>query len=102
MLGNNFLLKTDSESLKHFFDQKHLNSRQAMCLAFLNEFDFDIEHIKGKENKVADALSRKINAIVSSKIQSDLKQKIELVVERDEEYKQIQEKFQTDSLNRKE
>ena len=26
---------------------------------FLCEFDFEIKHIKGKENKVADALNRK-------------------------------------------
>jgi hypothetical protein len=39
-----------------FFYQKHLNARHARCLDFLREFDFIIEHIKGKENKVADAL----------------------------------------------
>ena len=27
------------------------------------EFDFDIEHIKGKENKVVDALSRRVHAM---------------------------------------
>ena len=27
---------------------------------FFGEFDFEIKHIKGKENKVADALSRKV------------------------------------------
>jgi hypothetical protein len=91
LLGNKFLLKKDNVSLKHFFDQKHLNARKARCLDFLREFDFVIEHIKGKENKVEDALSRKINAISSSNIQSDLKQKIELAAEKDKEYKQIQE-----------
>ena len=28
---------------------------------FLCEFDFEIKHIKGKENKVADALSEKLH-----------------------------------------
>ena len=32
--------------------------QEARWLAFLREYDFEIQHIKGKENKVADALSR--------------------------------------------
>ena len=30
-------------------------------LEFLCEFDFEIKHIKGKENKVVDALNRKVH-----------------------------------------
>ena len=37
-----------------------LNARQARWLEFLCEFDFEIKNIKGKENKVADALSMKV------------------------------------------
>ena len=33
-------------------------------MEFLFEFDFDIKHIKGKQNKVVDALSRKVNKVV--------------------------------------
>ena len=43
-----------------FFDHPTLNARQARWLEFLCELDFEIKHIKGKENKVADALSRKV------------------------------------------
>jgi hypothetical protein len=68
LLGNKFLLKTNNVSLKHFFDQKHLNVRKARCFDFLSEFDFVIEHNKIKENKVVYALNRKINAISSSNI----------------------------------
>ena len=39
-------------------DQPNLNARQARWLDFLSEYDFEIQHIKGKENKVAHALSR--------------------------------------------
>jgi hypothetical protein len=70
-----------------------LNARQARCLDFLSEYDFEIEHIKGKENKIADALSRKINAISSSNIQSDLKQKITSTTENDENIQKIQGKM---------
>jgi hypothetical protein len=38
-----------------------LNDRQSRWLEFLSEYDFDIKHIKGKENKVADALSMKVH-----------------------------------------
>ena len=45
-------------SLKYLFDQPNLNARQARWFYFLSEYHFDLNHIKGKENKVADALSR--------------------------------------------
>jgi hypothetical protein len=32
-------------------------------MALLTEFDFEIKHIKGKENKVADSLSRSMKTI---------------------------------------
>ena len=51
---------TDNKGLKYILDRPNLNARQARWLAFLSEYDFEIQHIKGKENKVVDALS--INA----------------------------------------
>ena len=47
----------DNKGLKYLLDQPILNARQSRWLAFLSEYDFKIHHIKGKENKVADALS---------------------------------------------
>ena len=58
LIGRKFILMTDNKGLKYLLDQPNLNARQARWLAFLSEYDFDIQHIKGKENKVADALSR--------------------------------------------
>ena len=49
---------TDNKEFKYLLDQPNLNARKARWLAFLNEYDFKIQHLKGKENKVADALSR--------------------------------------------
>ena len=60
LMGRRFELRTDHCGLKYLFDQPTLNARQARWLEFLCEFDFEIKHIKGKENKVADALSRKM------------------------------------------
>ena len=59
LLGRRFELKTNHVSLKYLFYQPSLNSRQARWLEFLCEFDFKIKHLKSKENKVGDSLSRK-------------------------------------------
>ena len=58
LIGRKFILMTDNKGLKYLLDQPNLNARQARWLYFLSEYDFEIQHIKGKENKVADALSR--------------------------------------------
>ena len=52
---------TDNKGLKYLLDQRNLNSRQARWLAFLSENDFEIQHIKGKENKVANALRKTLS-----------------------------------------
>jgi hypothetical protein len=73
------MLRIDYNGLKYLFDQPNLNARQRRWLEFLSEYDFDINHIKGKENKVADALSRRvheIHAIAISMYQTDIKRKI--------------------------
>ena len=48
---------SDNISLKYLFDQQNLNARQARWMSFLSEYDFEIKHIKVKENKVAYTLS---------------------------------------------
>ena len=67
LIGRKFILMTDNEGLKYMLDQPNLNARQARWLYFLSEYDFEIQHIKGKEDKVADALSRnaKLNFIAA-------------------------------------
>ena len=50
-------------SLKYLFSQPHLNARQARWLDFLSEYHFELKHIKGKENKVSDALSQQTHMI---------------------------------------
>ncbi|GJW47691.1 putative reverse transcriptase domain-containing protein [Tanacetum coccineum] len=44
---------------KHILDQKELNMRQRHWLELLADYDFEIRYYTGKENVVADALSRK-------------------------------------------
>ena len=55
----------DHISMKYFFSQIDSNARQDKRMSFMSEFDMDIKHIKGKENKIADALSRNACQIIN-------------------------------------
>jgi hypothetical protein len=70
LVGKNFELKKNHQSLKHLFTQRDLNVRQRRWSEFMSEYDFGISYIKGKENVVADALSRRprIFSLVTLKI----------------------------------
>ena len=84
---------TDNKGLKYLLDQPNLNARQVRWLAFLSEYDFEIQHIKGKENKVADALSRnaKLNFTAAiSTYASDLNEQLTEGIKQDEIYKKLQ------------
>jgi hypothetical protein len=70
LVGRNFELKMDHQSLKHLFTKRDLNARQRRWSEFMIEYDFGISYIKGKENVVADALSRRprIFSLVTLKV----------------------------------
>jgi hypothetical protein len=79
LMGRRFKLRTDHNGLKYFFDQPTLNARQSRWLEFLCEYDFDIKHIKGKENKVVDALNKRVHELHAATIimyQIDIKSRI--------------------------
>jgi hypothetical protein len=59
LVGRIFELKTYHEILKHLFTQRDLNTRNMRWSDFMSEYDFVISYIKGKENVVMDALSRR-------------------------------------------
>jgi hypothetical protein len=61
LMGKRFKLRIDHNGLKYLFGQPTLNATKRRWLEFLSEYDFDIKHIKGKENKVDDALRRRVN-----------------------------------------
>jgi hypothetical protein len=74
-----------------------LNASQTRWLEFLSEYDFDIKHIKGKQNKCVDALSRILHLMHATPIsmhQSDLRRKILDVVVTDQHYLQVKESLQ--------
>ena len=50
---------TDHKNLQYFREPHKMNSRQARWLEFLQDFDYQIEHIPGSSNTIADLLSRR-------------------------------------------
>jgi hypothetical protein len=104
LMGKRFELRTYHNGLKYLFDKPTLNSRQTRWLEFLSEYDFDIKHIKGKENKVVDTLSRRVHELHATTIsmyQSDLKEIIIEAAKLDLQYKELVEKLQQGNLQQK-
>jgi hypothetical protein len=104
LMGKRFELRIDHNGLKYLFDQPTLNARQSRWLEFLCEYDFDIKHIKGKENKVVDALSRRVHELHATTIsmyQSDLKDRILEAAKLDSQYKELVAKLQQGNLQQK-
>ena len=54
-----FVIHSDHESLKHIRSQGKLNRRHAKWVEFIESFPYVIKHKKGKDNIIADALSRR-------------------------------------------
>lgn len=51
---------SDHSGLRYLFDQPNLNVGKYRLLAMISEFDFEIRYIKGKENRVVDSLSKRL------------------------------------------
>ena len=65
-----FEVYSDHKSLKYIFTQRDLNMRKHRWMEFLEDYDFTLHYHPGKENVVADALSRKSRgalAIIASR-----------------------------------
>jgi hypothetical protein len=97
LMGKRFELRTNHNGLKYLFDQPNLNARQIRWLEILSEYNFDIKHIKGKEYKVVDALSRRVHEIHATTIrmyQINVKRKILEAANTDLQYKELIAKLQ--------
>ena len=53
------VMRTDHKSLQYFQTQPQLSGRQSRWKDVIANFDFDIEYVEGKDNVVADGLSRR-------------------------------------------
>jgi hypothetical protein len=104
LMGNIFEPSIYHNGMKYLFDQPTLNSRQSKWLEFLCEYDFDIKHNKGKENKVADTLNRRVHELHATTIimyQNDLKGRIFEVATVDLQYMELVTKLQQGKLQQK-
>lgn len=61
LAGQKFTIYTDHMPLKYLHTKEHLPHRHADYLDWLSMFDFDVQYKPGKANRVADALSRRID-----------------------------------------
>eukprot|EP01129_Flabellula_baltica_P008171 TRINITY_DN3225_c0_g1_i2.p1 TRINITY_DN3225_c0_g1~~TRINITY_DN3225_c0_g1_i2.p1 ORF type:complete len:755 (+),score=86.77 TRINITY_DN3225_c0_g1_i2:501-2765(+) len=56
--GAKFVVRTDHDTLKWMKSMSLKNTKYGRWILELQEYDFDIEHIKGTNNQIADFLSR--------------------------------------------
>jgi hypothetical protein len=96
-MGKKFKLRTYHYGLKHFFGQPTLNARQTRWLEFLSEYDFEIKHIKGKENQVVDALNKRsyeVHIATINRYKTYLKHQIITIANPYQQYVKIKETYQ--------
>lgn len=58
IFGTKFLVRSDHRPLIYLYSMKDPSSKLMRIRLELEEYDFEIQHIRGKENVIADALSR--------------------------------------------
>lgn len=58
LLGNRVNIRTDHKALTFLKQCRFTNDRMTRWLLFLQQFDINIVHVKGTQNKIADLLSR--------------------------------------------
>ena len=65
LLPQKFVLYSDHEALKYLNSQKRLNVWHSKWVEFLQDYTFVLKHKTGVENKVADALNRRVMILVA-------------------------------------
>jgi hypothetical protein len=78
--------------MRYLFEQTKLNARKVRWMALLSEFDFEIRHIKGKENRVDDSFGRSMKMIhlaAVSTYESNIKERDKSAQETDEFFKTV-------------
>ena len=102
LLGKKFPSLIYNNCVNNLFNQPGLNARKARWMTLLSEFKFEVKHIKGKENMVSDALSRRnheVYEITLSQQESDMLSIIKTTSTRDVEYVNLLNKLQKDEVN---
>lgn len=101
LLGRHFTIKTDHHSLKYLLEKRITTPSQQKWLVKLLGYDYTISYKKGKENTVADALSRREDSVELYSIfgsQVDLLDEVKNSWEVDPTLKTLIAKLQSGSL----
>ena len=87
------MLFTDHLALKYVNTRKKLNNRHAKWVSFLQGYNFVLKHKFGKQNQVADALSRHVALITTMKTEVIGFDSIKVLYEVDDDFWEIIEKL---------
>uniref|UniRef100_A0A2N9HQY9 RNA-directed DNA polymerase n=1 Tax=Fagus sylvatica TaxID=28930 RepID=A0A2N9HQY9_FAGSY len=71
LFGQNFVIKTDQQSLKHLLEQRIGTPMQQKWISKLLGYHFVVEFKRGKENLVADALSRQVDTDLMTEVEKE-------------------------------
>jgi hypothetical protein len=97
LFGRIFVLMKNDRGMKYLFDHPWLNVRQKKWMELIREFDFEIKHIKGKENEVAYALNRsvqKMHLAATNVGETDIKERIRTLLKGDKFFNLVREGLQ--------
>src|SRR3954453_17077951 len=72
LLGNRITIITDHRSLQYLATQDKLSARQTRWSEFLQQFEYEIRYRPGRDNQVADSLSRRPDHTLAAIHQSSL------------------------------
>jgi hypothetical protein len=79
----------DHQSLKHLFTQRDLNFQQRQWSEFMSEYDFGISYIKGKENVITDASSRRPRVFSLVPLKVNLRERVLMQLQGDSWYLKV-------------
>ena len=71
---NEFVVRTDNNQLTYIFSSANLDAAGQWWVAHLASYNFSLEYQKGKDNTVADFLSRMIECLPEEEVQEYLNQ----------------------------